>query len=82
MSDVVAAADSVEIGRRAAARAEKRMLIDGELVAAAVDFENISPATGSVLGTTSAASAGDMDAAMGAARRAFDETDWVVKPIC
>lgn len=46
MSDVVAAADSVEIGRRAAARAEKRMLIDGELVAAAVDFENISPATG------------------------------------
>ncbi|WP_158169225.1 aldehyde dehydrogenase family protein [Mycolicibacterium smegmatis] len=76
MSDVVAAADSVEIGRRAAARAEKRMLIDGELVAAAVDFENISPATGSVLGTTSAASAGDMDAAMGAARRAFDETDW------
>lgn len=76
MSDVVAAADSLEIGRRAAARAEKRMLIDGALVDGTDEFENVSPATGSVLGTTSAASAEDMDAAIGAARRAFDETDW------
>ncbi len=69
---------SVDIGRRAAGRAEKRMLIDGELVAAAsgAEFDNLSPATGLVLGTTAAAEAQDMDAAIGAARRAFDESDW------
>jgi aldehyde dehydrogenase (NAD+) len=72
------AAPSVEIGRRAARRAEFRMLIDGELVAAAsgAEFDNISPATGSVLGATAAADAHDMSQAIAAARRAFDQTDW------
>jgi hypothetical protein len=48
---------SVELGRRAAERAESRMLIDGELVPAAggEEFHNLSPATGLVLGRTSAA---------------------------
>jgi hypothetical protein len=38
---------SVEMGRRAAERAESRMLIDGELVAAASgeEYDNLSPAT-------------------------------------
>ncbi|MGH3581463.1 MAG: aldehyde dehydrogenase family protein, partial [Mycobacterium sp.] len=81
MSELVAEqVTSVEVGRRAAGRAEKRMLIDGQLVTAAsgTEFDNVSPATGLVLGTTSAAGAEDMDAAIAAARRAFDDGDWAV----
>src|SRR5215475_11496861 len=54
------------------------MLIDGELVRAArgEEFDNLSPATGLVLGRTSAAGPHDMDRAIAAARRAFDESDW------
>jgi len=72
------ATPSVEVGRRAARNAERRMLVDGELVAAesGAEFDNISPATGLVLGVTAAAGPGDMGRAIGAARRAFDETDW------
>ena len=71
-------AQSVDIGRGAAARAERRMLIDGALVAAesGEEFDNVAPATGLVLGATAAAGAADMDRAIGAARRAFDESDW------
>ncbi|MGV0852864.1 aldehyde dehydrogenase family protein [Mycolicibacterium phlei] len=69
---------SVDIGVRAAQRAEPRMLIDGELTEAAsgARFDNLSPATGRLLGTTAAADALDMERAIAAARRAFDETDW------
>lgn len=69
---------SVDIGRRAAGRAESRMLIDGQLVSATSDkqFDNVSPATGSVLGSTASADGPDMERAIGAARRAFDDTDW------
>jgi aldehyde dehydrogenase (NAD+) len=69
---------SVELGSRVAERAESRMLIDGELVAAAsgAEFDNVSPATALVLGSTAAAQAEDMERAVAAARRAFDETDW------
>lgn len=80
MSDVAQeqVTPSVAIGRRAAQRAESRMLIDGDLVAAesGAEFDNLSPATGLVLGATAAAGAKDMDRAIGAARRAFDHTDW------
>lgn len=83
MSDAVTAPTertetSVELGVRAAQRAERRMLIDGELVDAAsgAQFDNLGPATGALLGVTAAADENDMDRAIGAARRAFDETDW------
>ena len=79
MSDVEERTEtSVDLGRRAATRAESRMLIDGELVAATggAEFDNVSPATGLVLGSTAAAQAEDMDRAIAAARRAFDESDW------
>ncbi|MEE3849588.1 aldehyde dehydrogenase family protein [Gordonia sp. LSe1-13] len=80
MSEVVerAEAASVELGRRAASRAESRLLIGGALVSAtdAAVYDNLSPATGLVLGTAAAAGAEDMNRAIGAARRAFDETDW------
>jgi len=57
---------------------EIRMLIDGELVEARSGqrFDNINPATEEVLGVVSDASAVDMQRAIEAARRAFDETDW------
>jgi aldehyde dehydrogenase (NAD+) len=69
---------SVELGRRVAMRAESRMLIDGELVAAATgeQFDNVSPATGLVLGRTAGAEPQDMDRAIASARKAFDDTDW------
>ena len=75
-------ATSVEVGLRAGQRAETRMLIDGKLSAAAdgAEFDNLSPATGRVLGVTSAAGPADMDRAIAAARRAFDETDWSTNP--
>lgn len=59
-------------------RGEEAMLIDGELVAAcgAATFENVNPATEEVIGTVPDASADDIDRAVGAARRAFDTTNW------
>ena len=57
---------------------EVRMLIDGDLVEAMSGkrFDNINPATEEVLGEVADASAEDMQRAIAAARRAFDETDW------
>ena len=58
-------------------RFEPRMLIDGELVdGEAGTFPNVDPATEEVLGEVADASKADMHRAIGAARRAFDETDW------
>jgi aldehyde dehydrogenase (NAD+) len=57
---------------------EARMLIDGELVDAGGGrtYDNINPATEESIGPVADAEAGDVDRAVGAARRAFDETDW------
>jgi aldehyde dehydrogenase (NAD+) len=55
---------------------ELRMLIDGELVAADRTFDNVNPATEEVLGQVSDGRPEDMQRAIGAARRAFDTTDW------
>jgi len=57
---------------------EERLLIDGELRMASggATFETLNPATEEVLGVSADGTAEDMDAAIGAARRAFDETDW------
>jgi aldehyde dehydrogenase (NAD+) len=57
---------------------EIRMLIDGELVEAAdgTRFDNVNPATEEVLGQVADAGRADMQRAIEAARRAFDETDW------
>jgi aldehyde dehydrogenase (NAD+) len=54
------------------------MLIDGKLVEAKSGkvFDNINPATEEVLGQVADAGHDDMDEAIGAARRAFDETTW------
>jgi aldehyde dehydrogenase (NAD+) len=57
---------------------EVRMLVGGDLVEAASGkrFDNVNPATEEVLGQVADASSEDMDRAIAAARRAFDETDW------
>ncbi|MBB2772005.1 MULTISPECIES: aldehyde dehydrogenase family protein [Mycolicibacterium] len=56
---------------------ESRMLIDGKLVdGEAGTFTNVNPANEEVLGEVADASRADMQRAIDAARRAFDETDW------
>ena len=57
---------------------EERMLIGGRLVEARDGgvFPNVNPATEEEIGVTADGTAADMDAAIAAARRAFDETDW------
>jgi aldehyde dehydrogenase (NAD+) len=56
---------------------ESRMLIDGKLIdGQAGTFPNINPATEEVLGEVADASKADMQRAIDAARRAFDETSW------
>ncbi len=57
---------------------EPRMLIDGQLVEAdeGKTFTNVNPATEEELGQVADASGPDMERAIRAARRAFDETDW------
>jgi aldehyde dehydrogenase (NAD+) len=61
---------------------ETRNLIDGRLVdsESGATFTNVNPATEERLGVTADATAGDMDRAIGAARRAFDETTWASDP--
>jgi aldehyde dehydrogenase (NAD+) len=58
--------------------AETRLLIDGRLVPArgGRSYENLNPATEEVIGLAADATPEDMDAAIAAARRAFDETEW------
>src|SRR5204862_343552 len=56
---------------------ERRMLIDGKLVDGDNGtFTNINPATEEVLGDVADASKDDMQRAIDAARRAFDDSDW------
>ena len=57
---------------------EQRLLIDGDLVEAAggATFPTVNPATEEVLGTAADAGPEDAEAAVAAARRAFDTTDW------
>ena len=57
---------------------EERLLIDGELVQATggLTYENINPTTEEVIGVAADAGSEDIERAIAAARRAFDETDW------
>ena len=55
---------------------ERRLLIDGKLLETTRTFPSINPATGEVLGHAPDATVADAEAAVAAARRAFDETDW------
>jgi len=54
------------------------LYINGQLrpAAGAATYSNVSPASGEVIGEAADASPADLDAAVAAARRAFDTTDW------
>jgi acyl-CoA reductase-like NAD-dependent aldehyde dehydrogenase len=54
----------------------KRMLIDGKLVEAERTYPTVNPATGQVFAHAPDASVADAEAAVTAARRAFDTTSW------
>ena len=57
---------------------ETKMLIDGKLVGAdsGRHFDNVNPATEEVIGQVADGSPMEMQRAIDAARRAFDDTDW------
>jgi hypothetical protein len=66
------------VGMTTKVNPEPRMLIDGELVESSGGrtFANLNPATEEELGQVADATSEDMQRAIAAARRAFDETDW------
>lgn len=61
---------------------ERRLFIDGQLVEASDGglFENIDPSTGKIAGYAANATADDMERAISAARKAFDESVWATDP--
>lgn len=56
--------------------ADRKLLIDGVLVDADRTFASLNPATGEVIGYAPDATVADAEAAVAAARKAFDTTDW------
>jgi aldehyde dehydrogenase (NAD+) len=56
--------------------ADRRLLIDGRLVTTDRTFPSVNPATGAVVGHAPDAEVAQAEAAVKAARRAFDTTDW------
>ncbi|OBA64894.1 aldehyde dehydrogenase [Mycobacterium sp. 1100029.7] len=54
----------------------RRLLIDGELITSGKAFPSINPATGEVIGHAPDAGVEEAQAAIAAARRAFDTTTW------
>jgi aldehyde dehydrogenase (NAD+) len=61
---------------------EERLLIGGRLVEATggATYENTNPATEKVIGRVADATREDVEAAVAAARKAFDETSWSTDP--
>ncbi|GAS92593.1 aldehyde dehydrogenase family protein [Mycolicibacterium brisbanense] len=57
-------------------RADRKMLIGGELRETPRTFPSVNPATGEVLGYAPDATVADAEAAVAAAREAFDTTEW------
>jgi aldehyde dehydrogenase (NAD+) len=78
MSQTPTISSGAQTGAASAAesQADRRMLIDGELVEATGTFASVNPATGEVLGYAPEGSVADAERAVAAARRAFDTGDW------
>lgn len=57
-------------------RADRKLLIGGELRETPRTFPSVNPATGEVFGYAPDATVADAQAAIAVARRAFDTTDW------
>ncbi|MEV0358292.1 aldehyde dehydrogenase family protein [Nocardia sp. NPDC050697] len=58
----------------------RRLLIDGQLVETGRTLASLDPATGEIYGYAPEAGVAEVDAAVAAARRAFDGTDWATNP--
>ncbi|MBY0391539.1 MAG: aldehyde dehydrogenase family protein [Mycobacterium pseudokansasii] len=63
-------------GAPSQSRADRRLLIDGRLVATDTTFPSVNPATAAILGYAPDAGAAEARAAVAAARCAFDTTTW------
>src|ERR1700739_1657363 len=68
--------DTATATSEAESAVDRRLLIDGRLVTTERTFPSYNPATGAVLGHAPDATAAEAEAAIAAARRAFDTTDW------
>lgn len=75
---VTAVAEARWAARAAALRPEGRLFVDGAYVDAAsgATFDDRTPRDGSVLAAVAAGDAADVDRAVGAARRAFEDGRW------
>ena len=60
----------------AASQVSRRLLIDGRLVSTEATFPSVNPATGAVVGYAPEAGSEEIQAAIAAARRAFETTTW------
>jgi phenylacetaldehyde dehydrogenase len=80
--DTIALDNRLSPQARAYLSRRNQLLIDGELVDAASGktFPVYNPATGTILAQVAEADAIDVDRAVGAARRAFDEGPWSKMP--
>jgi acyl-CoA reductase-like NAD-dependent aldehyde dehydrogenase len=65
-----------DVAETTASGVDRRLLIDGRLVTTDKAFSSINPATGEVIGHAPDAGVAEAEAAIAAARRAFDTTDW------
>ena len=68
--------DDADQGSPSARDVNGRLLIDGRLIDAGQTFPSLNPATGELLGNAPDASVADAEAAVAAARRAFDAGVW------
>ncbi len=68
--------DTAETTAAPESQVDRRLLIDGRLVTADKTFPSINPATGAVVGYAPDAGVEQAQAAIAAARHAFDTTDW------
>lgn len=73
---VSTAAANEQANGATATDSSRRLLIDGRLVATDKTFPTINPATGEVIGHAPDAGVAETEAAIAAARRAFDTTTW------
>ena len=78
ITDTAALDSRLGVAARAFVGRRNRLLIDGKLVDAASGktFPDYNPATGTILAQVAEAEAEDVDRAVKAARRAFDEGPW------
>src|SRR5258705_2596532 len=76
MQETATISSNEDSANRAESPADRRLLIDGRLLGSERTFPSINPATGAVLGHAPDATVSDAEAAVAAARCAFDTTDW------